>query len=143
MKWKGWLIMISSLASSHKVGATVITGAATVAVVSPLGQALIPFLCGFAGAVVMHLLREPVTVGRAVGSAVVSVMLGGLAGPAAMDLLVHYEVAPYSPPVLWLVSFVCAASWPAFAPAVGAKAKALIDAMGPKAPAKESDDGRA
>ena len=143
MKWTRWFFMLSGLASSHKVGATVLSGAATVAFVSPLGQVLIPFVCGFAGAVVVHLLREPVSVGWAAGSAVVSVMLGGLVGPAVMDMLVYHEVAPYSPYLLWLVSFLCAASWPTFAPTIATRAKVLINNVGPKGHATGGDDGRA
>jgi hypothetical protein len=140
MNWKRWAVMASSLASSHKAVAAAVSGAATALVLSPLVEAVLPFVAGFAGAVAVYAWTEPQTAKRAIGSAVVSVALGGVAGPAAMDVAGFYLGLPYSLATLLLVSFICAATWPMTAPFVWSRVKALAVAFTPK---QGNDDGRA
>lgn len=122
-------LALAATSSSHKAAAAALSGAATALVLSPVVEAALPFVAGFAGAVAVYAWTEPLTARKAMGYAVVSVALGGLAGPAAMDMLGYYLGVPQNLPAQLLVSFVCAATWPLFAPFLWAQLKALVLAV--------------
>jgi hypothetical protein len=144
MTWKKWALLLSSLASSHKAGAATVAGAAGAAlVVSPLTEAVLSVVAGFGAAVAVHAMREPTTVMRAVGSAVVCVFLGAFGGPAASALAGHYLGMPQHWAVTVGLSFLVAATWPVTAPFVWQRLQALLVAVTPTGAAKGGDDGRA
>lgn len=121
-------VTLAGVTSSHKAAAAALSGAATALVLSPLVEAALPFVMGFLGAVVVYALTDPRSARQAIGSAVVSVALGGLAGPSAMDMAAYYLQVPHNLPTQLLVSFVCAATWPLFAPFLWGQVKALAQA---------------
>lgn len=121
-------IALAATSSSHKAAAAALSGAATALVLSPLVEAALPFVMGFLGAIVVYAATEPRSARQAIGSAVVSVALGGVAGPASMDMAGYYLEVPQNLPTQLLVSFVCAATWPLFAPFLWAQVKTLVQA---------------
>ena len=132
------LLTLSGLLASHKAGAATLAGGGVAAlVISPMTEAAFSVIAGFAGALVVHAMREPTSVMRALGSAVASVFIGAFGGPAAVGLAGHYLSVPQHWTITVLASFLLAATWPITAPWVMVRARALV--TGRAEPSKGAD----
>ena len=123
MKWKRGTVVIAALAGSQKAWAATATAtgaymATGVVVMGALVQHVGPWAMGLAGSTIVHAYFPPRSRAMAISSGVISAVLGGLGGPALMELLGHYFGVPQGTKLTLLVSGALAASWPWVAPAV-------------------------
>ncbi len=126
--WAKTLMAGVALSSSKSASAAAAAGSAaagsvaTIGAAAGLGLELAPFVVGAVGATVVITAQRPQSRGSAWGHAVVSVFLGGVAGPWAAytgnALAMHYLKTPdlNTVPAQLLAAGLLSAGWPYFGP---------------------------
>lgn len=117
--WRKLTVTMAILGSSKTVSAAGASGAA-VAAAAYLGLDWLPWAVGAAGSTVVYAYKPPSTRPKALANGVISVFLGGVGGPALVDVAASYFQAP------WLTNFttvlfasgVLAVAWPWAAPVI-------------------------
>lgn len=117
--WKKFTVTMALVASSKTASAAGASGAA-VAAAAYLGLDWLPWAVGAAGSTVVYAYKPPSTRPKALANGVISVFLGGVGGPASVDVASNYFQAE------WLSNFstvlfasgVLAVVWPWAAPVV-------------------------
>ena len=117
--WKQLSVMAAAFASS-KTATAAGAGGAVVASAAFVGLDWLPWAVGAAGSTVVYAYKPPSTRAKALANGVISVFLGGVGGPAAVDLASNYFEAAYlnNFSTVLLASGVLAVAWPWAAPVV-------------------------
>lgn len=117
--WKKLTVTMAIMGSSKTVSAAGASSAA-VATAAYLGLDWLPWAVGAAGSTVVYAYKPPSTRAKALANGVISVFLGGVGGPALVDVASNYfEVAWLSNfSTVLLASGVLAVAWPWAAPVI-------------------------
>jgi len=103
------ILFASLVASKHAVGAALATGV-TAAVIAPsLGFDPVTWAVAGAGAAGAYFKIEEKSRRSAIGNGIISVFLGGLAGPYLPNIVLHFD---YPKPTIYLSAFVIALLFP-------------------------------
>jgi len=117
--WKKATVTIAAIASS-KTASAAGAGGALVAGAAWIGLDWLPWAVGAAGSTVVYAYKPPSTRPKALANGMISVFLGGVGGPAAVDVASNYFEAAYLTnfTTVLLASGVLAVAWPWAAPVV-------------------------
>jgi hypothetical protein len=118
VKYRSRALLALNAILSSKYATAQTSSVATAAAFMPVVEQAAPWVLGLLGSTIVHAHFPPRSSSMAVSNGVISVVLGGLGGPVAAEVIRYYLWFPSGMNGVLLASFALAAAWPWVAPAL-------------------------